>query len=318
VTSLQRLIPVEDLPASLWSHRTLYLAPALATAYCESVRYHGLQQRARSRDSKKPPVGGPTEDAADEHFAQAFDGSIARTALAFLDPKSDLCHVADALAKISAGGRIAVLDLPSGAGAFSLAILCTLAELRACGVVPRQPLEVVIVGGEFNPRASQYANDLHERLKDYLAGQAIHVIHTALTWDVCKKVSTTELIRRFIVDASEAEQRLVGVSNFSAFLVKERKQREAEPQLEEIFRFCSGSSSTALWLEPTTNAATENLFAWVIGAIKKLWRSVRLPSVGMTQDRPVVTQSDFALPLEPGRTAVARLSILRFELRIPS
>jgi hypothetical protein len=319
VSHPERIVPVEDLPTSLWSEEILHIAPDLAAAYCAAVRSRGLEALACARDAKSPPVGGVTQQLSDKHFAQAFDGSVARTALAFLDPKSEVAHVADALAKVCAGGRIAILDVPSGAGAFSLSILCGLAELRASGTVPRQPLDVLVVGGEFNPRASEHATDLHHRLKSSLAAQAIHIEHKAMSWDVCDPMSTTDLLRRFVVDAAQAERKLVAVSNFSDFLKTSGKWQEAEPQLDEIFRFCSGSCSTALWLEPQTNAATHSggILSRAVDLFKrKLNRVAHLVGIGLRAgDDASKTQANFALPLQPGRTAVARLAVLRFDLQ---
>ncbi len=314
-----RIVPIEDLPDSLWSNSTLYIAPQLLAAYCESVRVHHLEALATSPDQRDSPVGGDTDAAADKHFAQAFDGSVARTELALLDPKGEVSHIADALTKLFAGGRIAILDIPSGAGAFSLAILSTLAELRAREILPRQPLEVVIVGGEYNPRASEYADDLHNKLQQSFLEQGIQVEHKALFWNVCDQVSTTALLQRYIADSGNVDRKLVVVSNFSGFLVKSSKQKDAEPQLEEIFRFCSGSNSTALWIEPQTKAATSNLFTWIFTAIKKsIWRFLRLvPSDSERKESPVQTEAKFELPLKSGKIATARLSILRFDLRAP-
>ncbi len=208
IPALERIVPVEDLPTSLCASGMLYIAPDLATAYVTAVNLHGLNQLANARDLKSAPVGGPTKEAADKHFAQAFDGSVARTELAFLDPKSEVANVADALAKLCAGGPIAILDLPCGAGAFSLSILCTLAELRARGTLPRQPLDVVVVGGEFNSHASRYASDLFARVNSFLITQAINVEFKPLFWDVCDPVSNSDVLKRFVADSDRVRTKL--------------------------------------------------------------------------------------------------------------
>ena len=315
----ERIVPVEDLPPSLWCKNVLHIAPKLARAYCDTIQSHGLVGLADARDPNNPPVGGPTPRAADEHFAQAFDGSVARTELAFLDPKSEMVHIADAFSFLFAGGKIAVLDIPSGAGAFALSLLCTLAELRASGVVPRQPLDVVVIGGEFNRHATDYALELYGQVRDELASQAIAVEFKPFQWDVCDKVSTTSVVKQFIADAHNADRRLVAVSNFSGFLTKERKQKAAEPQLEEIFRYSAGNKCTLIWLEPKTNEARQNLFSWLLRSMEKVWTRIQFIS-GSSKSQDVQAESEalFVLPLHSDRTCTARLLVNRFELRTPS
>jgi hypothetical protein len=315
----ERIIPVEDLPPSLWCKNVLHIAPKLARAYCDTIQSHGLVVLADARDPNNPPVGGPTPRAADEHFAQAFDGSVARTELAFLDPKSEMVHIADAFSSLFAGGKIAILDIPSGAGAFALSLLCTLAELRAGGVIPRQPLDVVVIGGEFNPHATDYARELYGQVRGQLDSQAITVEFKPFQWDVCDKVSTTGMVKQFVTDAHSADRKLVAVSNFSGFLTKERKQKAAEPQLEEIFRYSAGSKSTLIWLEPKTNEARKNLFSWFRRAREKVWTLIQFKSGGpKSQDVQAESEVPFALPLKLNSTCVARLLVSRFELRTPS
>ena len=317
-----RLVPVEDLPASLWVGDTMKIPPALAAAYIETIRLHSLEQLANARDPRKAPVGGPTREDADTHFAQQFDGSVARTEVAFLDPKSEVANVADALARACAGGRIAILDLPSGAGAFSLSILCALAELREVGTLPRMPLDVVVVGGEFNGRATQHANDLYQHVNDRLVAQAIHVQHKPMFWDVCDPVSTADVLKRFVADSDRARTKVVAVSNFSGFLKEKGKRGRAEQQINEVFRYCSGDNSLALWLEPQTNDAMHDggILSWAVGLVKgKLRKVARI--VGLLSESvesPATTEVTFALPLRPDRTAIARLAVLRFDLRAPT
>lgn len=293
----------------------MHIAPHLAKAYVDRIRASGLENLARARDPKKSPVGGPTVRAADEHFAQAFDGSVARAALAFLDPKSEVSHVADALTMACAGGKLAILDVPSGAGAFSLAILCSLAELRAAGVFPRQPLDVIVVGGEFNRHASTHAEALFRCVDGFLSTQAIHVAFKALPWDVCDKVSTAQVLRRYVADADTAERKLVVISNFSGFLTKESKQNAASAQLDEIFRYCAGKRSTLLWIEPQSNAATKTLFGWVASFVKTKAKWLA-QLVAMNQEDQALgrTESAFAPALRAEGTSMVRLAVMRFDL----
>jgi hypothetical protein len=73
-----RLLDPKLIPDSLWDAEKsiLLLPPALVKAYVSLINRHGLQGLADSRDSKKPPTGGSTQEETDEHFTQAFGGSI--------------------------------------------------------------------------------------------------------------------------------------------------------------------------------------------------------------------------------------------------
>jgi hypothetical protein len=87
--STRRILDPSILPVTLWepSEQLLILPPILASAYEAIIDCHKLRLLAASRNRDNPPVGGLTQHKADEHFAQAFDGSAARTQLALLDPK---------------------------------------------------------------------------------------------------------------------------------------------------------------------------------------------------------------------------------------
>jgi hypothetical protein len=313
---LGRVVPVEDLPRTIWSDGVLHLAPALAAAYRSVVHEHGLLDLAATRDSNRPPVGGVSDADARKHFAQAFDGSCARTTLALIDPKGELCHVADALVALLAGGRVAVLDVPCGAGAFFLSVLGTTAELRARGVVPRQPLDVLVLGGDINDHATEFASKMHAQMTEALQRQAISVRFAAMSWNICDEVSTADLLKRFLTASSDAERSAVVISNFSGFLNSSGNWKKAEPQLKDLFRFCSGENSSAVWLEPQTSAATQTVWGKVIQTAKSRWaRFVALFGRALETDTPERTAAEFALPLKPGETATARLTVMRFELR---
>jgi hypothetical protein len=317
-----RILPPEDLPDTLW-HRDsqeLHIPPALADAYRRAVADHQLWELSTTRSSGDSPVGGLSKQDSDTHFAQAFSGSVARAELAVLDPKGEIVHVADAFARVLAGGRVALLDAPCGAGAASLAFLTTVAELRACGVLPRLPLEVTLVGGELSDHARAYADELLQQLHPLLQEQGIRVHHTLSPWDACCSMSTTALMQTFLQGLLPTTPRLVIVANFSGFLARESKQKAAEPQLGELFRYSGGLTSTAIWIEPTWNSAVGpgGLFSWVMRLVREKWpRFARLvwPNSAATPESIPSTSARFRHPLRVDDTAHVRLAVIRFELR---
>jgi hypothetical protein len=148
MSTVKRLLDPELLPHTLWerSSKTLLLPPALSCAYKKLIYSCGLSELADARDPKNPPVGGMDQKRTDQHFAQAFDGSVARAQLAVIDPKCDVSRVSNAFIQSLSGNRVSITDAPCGAGAASFAFLTTIAELRAQNILPREPLDVVLIG----------------------------------------------------------------------------------------------------------------------------------------------------------------------------
>ena len=259
-----------------------------------------------------------TKAETDKHFAQQFCGSVARSQLALLDPHDQVRHVADAFATLLAGGKMALLDLPSGAGALSLGLLCTIAELRSRGVLPRHPLDITIIGGEISAAARSYADKLFRRVVPDLARQAIFVNQTQVHWDACDKVDTTRLLQRFLGTCAETDRKVVAISNFSAFLSQHGKQKQVFPQLEDVFQFSSGANSSAIWIEPQLNGATATggVFTWVVKQLReKLTRFVNLVRGSDSHDKDASeTEADFVPPMTPNIAVRVRLAVLRFEL----
>jgi hypothetical protein len=317
-----RLVSVLDLPESLWrgERSCIQLPPDLARSYCDCIHRHSLTALSLARTANDSPVGGLSQDDTDAHFAQQFCGSVARAQLALLDPHEHVSHVADALVKLLSGGRVALLDLPSGAGALALSLLCTVAELRACAVLPRHPLDVYVVGGEISEPARRYADELFATLTPLLARQAIFVTHAQVPWDACDKMSNTQLIQRFVAAASGCERKVVAVSNFSEFLTRAGKQRAAAPQLEEIFRYSSGGESSAVWIEPQINKATKSggVLDWATTLVRD--KFPRFAHLVLPRDRgedasaQCDSEAHYVPPMRPSERVPVRLAVLRFDL----
>jgi hypothetical protein len=317
-----RLVDALDLPGSLWNPGAscLQIPPDLARVYRDCIHRHGLAALSLARKANDSPVGGLSQAETDAHFAQQFCGSVARAQLALLDPHQRLSHVADALTTLLSGGKVALLDLPSGAGALALSLLCTVAELRAWNVLPRYPLDVVVIGGEISEPARQYADELFRTVAPALAQQAIFVTHTQARWDACDRMSNTQLMQRFITATSGCERKIVAISNFSGFLARAGKQREAAPQLEEIFRYASGGDSSAVWLEPQVNKATKTggILDWAAkqvrdkfpGFARLVWPREHEQNGSAQCD----AEANYTPPMRPGEPVPVRLTVLRFEL----
>jgi hypothetical protein len=320
MSSSARLIQQEDLPASLWlrEERVLLLPPALVTSWTTLLDRHGLRTRAEQPPSERGPTGGLSPEACDDHFARRFTGSAARVQLAVLDPHLHLPEIADAFTVVFAGGRVAMADLPCGAGAASLAILTTLAELRSAGLIPREPLDVVLIGGEIAERARCHAADGLAVVRPLLEQQAIFVSETIMHWDVCDSLSNTDLIQQLTIRSQGCGARALVLANFSDFLQREDKWPRAKPQFEELFRHSRDKRSSVVWIEPAMNNAlpeTGGLFSRLGIWLAEL-RS-RFVHIFPTQADPNVvarSQAEVSDPLNPAFRFPVTLAVKRFDL----
>jgi hypothetical protein len=229
-------------------------------------------------------------------------------------------HVADAFAKIFAGGRVAIADLPCGSGAAVLTVLTVLAELRRMGRVPREPLDLVVIGGEISEDARGYAAEALNDVREALAAQAINVQSVFLPWDVCNDISNTDLIRQITIRCNDCDARMLVLANFSGFLHHEGKWDDAQPQLDELFRHSRDKRSSVVWIEPQMNDVlpkTGGLFSRVAkNLLAGLVRVIRGVSTDTPPDAVAVTSATVAHALRPEETFSVGLAVMRFDLHL--
>lgn len=314
-----RLLDPNLLPPTLWdsSSGTIILPPALAQAYQTVIDRHGLRELAESRDQKDPPCRGPEKERTDKHLAQAFGSSVARTQLALLDPNNDLPLVSSSFISCLAGNSVNLTDAPCGAGAAVFSFLANIAELRSQNVLPREPLDVVLVGAELSGSARAYAEEILLQLRPSLEAQAIFVNSEFREWDVTNSLSNTELIQRVTITSSKCSKRLLIVANFNGYLEKERKRKDSVHQIEELFRHASGKNSMAIWIEPNMNRATSigGTFSWLRALLAEKWRQFARESFGGDDPKPISTSSaHFRLPLNPNTSARVHLAVMSVDL----
>ncbi len=317
---MKRLLDPADLPSTLWDPESgiLYISPTLATAYTSLITRHGLENLAQSRSGKSGPTGGQSADKADEHFAQQFDGSSARVQLALLDPKRKMTPLTNGILKMLAGDKLAVMDAPCGAGAATLAVLGAVVELRAKGVLPREPLDVQLIGRELSYQARNYASELLTELQPHFEQQAVFVEADFDSWDATCEVSTAEFVKCINITSQTYTRMLLLVANFSDFLTSTHNWKQAKPQLGQLFLHASGESNFAAWIEPKMNKVTNEsggLFANLRKLITEPWKKFASESSESGLPKPVATSSaKFALPLNPEGTARVHLAVMPINL----
>jgi len=303
------------LPETLWNslESVLILPPQLVSSWKFLLEKNGLLEKAKER-APEGFEGGMSKEDTDNHLAWRFTGSSARVMLPILDPKDELDNIPDVFIRIFSGNKVFLADLPCGSGAASLSILTVLYELRRQNLVPREPLHVVIVGGEISKFAQQYANEALYRVVAELETQAIIVEFEFIDWNVCDKISNTDLIRKLTIKSQDCATRLLLLSNFSGFLEREKKWKDAQPQLDELFRHSRDDNSIALWIEPQKNNVTsgggfmQRLIKWFRGAFANI-----LSKDETEVDNYAESSADVVHPLNMGKFRVG-LAVVRFDL----
>ena len=165
----ERLLDPKDIPQSLWDGDKLLLLPQpLKDAYHKTLKTRGLLEDALEAPSSEGDIGGKSKDKTAWHFARRFSGSCARVELAILDPKDELGDASDYFLRVFSGGRVSLLDIPCGSGAASATLLMVVAELRRLNIIPREPLEVFLTGGDKSDTARENACLIFNELRQSL------------------------------------------------------------------------------------------------------------------------------------------------------
>ncbi|MDQ1157425.1 hypothetical protein QE385_001752 [Sphingomonas sp. SORGH_AS 950] len=299
------------LPASLHDGTRLLIAPSLAAAYLASLNAHGLEGLSKEPRPDPAPVGGLTKEATDAHYAHAFDGSAARAQLALLDPTGEVKTTAQTLKRFLTAGTLTFIDVPAGAGAAALAIICSIATLREEHRLPRLPLHIHLIWGEISVPARAYAVDLIERIRPALEEQAITLDCFVSSWDVLSELSNSALVEKIVLSKAATQQTLLLISNFNGFLEKDGKKKAAYPQLAELLKYSSGKLNAAVWIEPNMNTAKKGLFPFIMKSLAKL-TSFATPQVAASGNEEC--NYKFSTPAQPSNTANVRLCVMPIDL----
>jgi hypothetical protein len=319
MSGIKRLIEPKYLPSSLWDaeNEILHISPSLALAYETMIDRHGLRDLGKNRDPKDAPIGGESRERSDQHFAQQFDGSVARVQLALTDPQGAVPAMSNGIVKNLSGNRVTLTDAPCGAGAAAFALLCAIAELRANNVLPREPLDVLLLGAELSEHARAYAEEILVELLPVFEDQGIFVDAKFGEWDATCPVSTAKLVKRMNIASTSNPKILLVVANFSGFLTTSNKWKHAKNQVRDLFLHGSGGANFAAWIEPLINKVTgdSGLYTWIRKALKGEWRPFAKERVEAGEPQPVATTSTrFRLPLSPTETARVGLAVMPIDL----
>jgi len=313
-----RLIPTTKIPKSLWNNKLkkLKLPELLLQPWLHIISRESLEALAKER-APKGFEGGVSKIDTDRHLAWRYTGSCARVLLSILGPNKELSTIADTYASIFSGGKVLLIDIPSGSGAAAISVLSALYELRKHNVLPRLPLEIFVLSGEISDFARSYNDEQLAHLIPLLEEQAIWIKRESLCWDVTCKLSTADLTKKAILIGDEYPNKLLLLSNFSGFLEHSGKWKEAQQQIESIFLHSRDINSYAVWLEPQRKTVPR-FIQRLVGFFNKAFGALfgnDSSDTSSTSHAYGTAQSKCQHPLKEHVFDV-RLTVVRFELPV--
>jgi len=309
-----RLIQASDIPKNLWCpiSQKLSLPDDLVQSWKSLLNQNNLLELALQK-APKGFEGGISKEETDKHLAWRYNGSCARVILSILDPKHELNEISDAYASTFAGGKVFLADIPCGSGAGLISILCTLCSLRAQNILPRHPLNIEILAGEISDTARNYVETQISNIDGSLKNQAIWVNLKTIKWDALCKFSTANLTNESTILSQGCTAKLIILSNFSGFLEKENKWKEAMPQFDSIFTHNLAINSTAIWIEPQKSNVTpffQRIKKWISKSFQSLTGKKNEEN---PQEWHSKSSIDCTQPIKDGHFP-ARITVMRFDL----
>ena len=254
---MQRVLPLDSLPTSLWEKETLMLPEALVNAYRDELSELGLLADATVGTKIKEIHGGIGVDETLEHFTYRYGVSAGRLEYVTLAPGACMSQISNAILSTFSDGHVALLDIPCGTGSSVGALLMTLVRLRELKLLPSSPLTISIAGGDCSERALEIYDSMLVRLRPLLDSHAIVVNSHLEKWDATRNDQTAKLVDEWFALANGAEEYFVCVSNFSGALIGAGLLDDFKPCLEQILGRLYDKTSTLLWVEPSRTSAVK-------------------------------------------------------------
>jgi hypothetical protein len=260
---------MDNLPNTIWWESTLHMPSCLALSYRTLLEKRGLYDSAlRGVRTGKGPIGGESADATYEHFTQRFAVSATRLEYITCDPKETFRIAAHDLHISFGTGSIAVLDVPCGAGASIFGFLCTLAELRNHGILPRLPLNVSIVAGDCSTAALELYKDLVELIRPELSRQGIHITYETREWRAEEPTTSASIVDHWFATSPAAREHYVFICNFSGEAGSQF--HDFERSFEHIAERLYSKKSTMLWVEPGSMKSARGFFSKLFTLFRKI------------------------------------------------
>lgn len=251
------LIPRHCLPESLWRDGVLYLPNELNDVYETKLTSLGLMEAARSYAGGGGSFGGESMDLTYDHFCKMYPNSASRVQCLLLDPHGSFANIPRDLLISLSSHRVAILDIPCGAGASMLSLLATLGELRATRLIPLTPLSIRILGADISTHALDIYRDQFGDMNSKFAQVGINVTLETQKWDARDVIQTNQLIDDWFVGSAGFQEYLVLVSNFSG------ESKRMFSQFEESIRL--------IWIRLSSRATMNSTIVWIEPQIRSAW-----------------------------------------------
>ncbi len=306
-----KILPTDSIPTDLWKSNIVKLPDVLVESYRAKLQELGLINRS-SMIRHDAIHGGKTDDETLEHFALRFATSAGRVEYATLGATSSFEDISDALLSTFSTGPIALLDVPSGTGAASAALIATLIRLRSSSVLPRLPLTIRICAGDFAPKALELFAAILTDLEPHAAKEGINIYWATADWDATRADSTAELVDTWFRDTAGAVEHVVLITNFSGALHNQGAFEAFTPSFEHILARLHNKKGTLIWIEPATKSAKRGLFARVLGllTIRVPWFSSGTSAAGAN----AVREADYSVEHPVNGSAFrSNIAILKFD-----
>lgn len=260
---------MDNLPGTIWSECTVFLPDSLALSYQRLLEQRGLYDSAVDGNRMgRGPIGGESTDATYDHFTQRFAVSATRLEYITSDPKETFHAAAHDLHISFGAGSITVLDVPCGAGASIFGFLCTLAELRNHGILPRLPLNVSIAAGDCSTAALELYKDLVELIRPELLRQGILITYKMYEWRAEEPNTSAAIVDEWFAMSQAAREYYVFICNFSG--ETRLHFHDFERSFEHIAERLHSKKSTMLWVEPGSMKNAQRFFSKLFALFQKV------------------------------------------------
>lgn len=207
-----------------------------------------------------------------------------------IDPARAFNRIPDDLIISFSEGHVSVLDIACGTGAAGASILSTISVLRANSKLPKNPLDISIVGGDCSDTALTIYEEMIDSLKPTLSAVGIEAHLTKTRWEAEESYTTSEMFDLLFDDNSNTEEYLIIVANFAGTLTRHFSQ--FEDSIRHILDRTSNKKCTIIWVESKMESA-RTLF-------KKLEKLVNrcVPWRQVSQEEPLSYDYDWYHPFQ--------------------
>ena len=253
------------IPDTLWSDEQVIMPPVLAVALRSKLEMLGrFNEACGVNPSDRELFGGADEEDAVKHFVHRFKTSSARTQYITMSPCGGFEQTSTDLVAFLLDGDVSALDIPCGSGGGLLGYICTIAELRNRGKLPRTPVNLKLFAGDISAEGRSLHADMLHRALPHLEEAGIRVDVKYHHWDVMDPFSTAKLVDTWLAECPNADDHLVFVSAFSGFADKHTDITLRAVDLI-VSRFHS-KPFILTWIEPTmkpSKRVLERLAKWL-------------------------------------------------------